>query len=594
MPDPSVPVGFDDPSIPFDDVFTGFDGNPGPPPLPIVTDVTPSSGPDSGGTTVIITGTGLDDALTVLFGGVAAAIVTNTPTTVVVTTPGHLAGTVPVVVTTVVGTSTPDVDSQYTYTSTSGPATPTITKLQPAAGPVSGGSIVTITGTELGFAFAVFFGDTPAAEFSIDSDTQITARTPPHEKGPVPVTITNASGTSGVTPACIYTFFPPRPPKTRRWVILARDGNNRPQAEVSDYTALTFIERDKDVGSFIATVPVDSPFVPALLAPRAGIIVLADDEEVFSGPIRNRLRTNHGGLKSLQISGADDNFWLAARIASREPHTDAPPYNHSLADTRTGVCSTVLSAYVEVNVGIGALSRRRIPALTIGPDLGLGSTVTGKAVNQILLVLLRNLCFASTPEVSFRIRQSGQALVFDTFLPRDLVGSVVFSSGSGTLGDFEYEQAGSNSNYLYAAGNGSGTDRLFVEGENGADITEWGLVERILSRSDLDTEPELQQAISAELVAQTGVFRTDLQVIDTAGLQWRVDYQTGDHVSVDVDGVRLHELIRETKVELGPDDAETVTPSVSSPNAKTTVREQALFSLVRDLQTRISNLERGQ
>ena len=49
---------------------------------------------------------------------------------------------------------------------------------RPAFGPVTGGTVLTITGKNFTNASAVEFGSTPAASFTVDSDTQITATAP--------------------------------------------------------------------------------------------------------------------------------------------------------------------------------------------------------------------------------------------------------------------------------------------------------------------------------------------------------------------------------------------------------------------------------
>lgn len=56
---------------------------------------------------------------------------------------------------------------------------PSITSISPTSGAEAGGDSVVITGTNLTGAMAVNFGPAAATTFSIDSDTQITATTPP-------------------------------------------------------------------------------------------------------------------------------------------------------------------------------------------------------------------------------------------------------------------------------------------------------------------------------------------------------------------------------------------------------------------------------
>lgn len=80
--------------------------------------------------------------------------------------------------------------------------TPKIEALAPEFGPVAGGAEVKITGTDFNTASAVKFGDTPAAGFTVDSDTQITATAPKSAAvGAVDVTVTTVAGTSALVKA---------------------------------------------------------------------------------------------------------------------------------------------------------------------------------------------------------------------------------------------------------------------------------------------------------------------------------------------------------------------------------------------------------
>lgn len=77
---------------------------------------------------------------------------------------------------------------------------PTVTAIDPDSGPVAGGTVVKITGTDFTAASAVKFGDLPAAAFTVESDTQISA-TAPRSKvvDAVDVTVTTLAGTSAAT-----------------------------------------------------------------------------------------------------------------------------------------------------------------------------------------------------------------------------------------------------------------------------------------------------------------------------------------------------------------------------------------------------------
>ena len=76
----------------------------------------------------------------------------------------------------------------------------TVTGVNPSSGPPAGGTVVTITGTNLASASAVTFGSTPATSFTVNGDSQITATSPPGS-GTVDVTVTTPAGGTSQTSA---------------------------------------------------------------------------------------------------------------------------------------------------------------------------------------------------------------------------------------------------------------------------------------------------------------------------------------------------------------------------------------------------------
>lgn len=84
---------------------------------------------------------------------------------------------------------------------------PAITAIEPDFGSVVGGASVKITGTNLTAASAVKFGTIPAAGFTVESETQITAIAPPSTTvGTVDVTATTLAGTSAKIKADQFTY----------------------------------------------------------------------------------------------------------------------------------------------------------------------------------------------------------------------------------------------------------------------------------------------------------------------------------------------------------------------------------------------------
>jgi subtilisin family serine protease len=84
---------------------------------------------------------------------------------------------------------------------------PVVTSAAPATGTGEGGSVVTVTGTNLNTATGVMFGDTPATSFTIVSPAKLTAVTPAGA-GTVVIKVVNNTGTS-VSATVKYTYRAP-------------------------------------------------------------------------------------------------------------------------------------------------------------------------------------------------------------------------------------------------------------------------------------------------------------------------------------------------------------------------------------------------
>ncbi len=169
---------------------------------PSVTGVSPNSGPESGGTSVTITGTQLKGAKTVKFGSVEAKSFTvNSETSIKATSPAQAAGTVDVTVTTPEGTSPTSSADRFTYL-----PKPTVTNVQPDVGSTTGGTTTMVSGTGFSGATAVKFGSAAAASYTVISETWIKAVSPAESAGTVDVTVTTANGTSTTSSADHFVY----------------------------------------------------------------------------------------------------------------------------------------------------------------------------------------------------------------------------------------------------------------------------------------------------------------------------------------------------------------------------------------------------
>ena len=117
--------------------------------------------------------------------------------------PPSTAGTINVTVLTSFGTSPLTSVDRYSFIAATSPA---ITSISTSGGTTAGGNVVGITGTGFSGASSVLFGNVPATQFIIESDTTIAAVDPAQDAGSVDVSVVTPTGTSALTYADLFTY----------------------------------------------------------------------------------------------------------------------------------------------------------------------------------------------------------------------------------------------------------------------------------------------------------------------------------------------------------------------------------------------------
>jgi len=169
---------------------------------PTITSIEPSSGPIAGGSAVTITGTNLAHTSRVMFDdAVANSVTVVNDSSVTVVTPMSTAGAVDVVLTTSGGSAKCGKGFRYV------PA-PIIKRVVPSSGPATGGTTVTITGTNLRDTKTVTFGIPAGLSITNVSATSVTAITPAKDAGPVDMVLTTPGGTATCASGFTYVAFP--------------------------------------------------------------------------------------------------------------------------------------------------------------------------------------------------------------------------------------------------------------------------------------------------------------------------------------------------------------------------------------------------
>ncbi|WP_416977405.1 IPT/TIG domain-containing protein [Streptomyces sp. T028] len=167
--------------------------------LPVVNQISVTSGSMNGGNTITLTGQRFVGVKTVRFGtlNAPATVLSDTQLTVTVP-PSGLAHTVPDYLVNPGGVPN---SLSYTYI-----GSPTITSISPTSGPSTGSRIVNLNGTFLSQVTGVTFGGVPVLSFKVMSAIKVQTVTPPTSTpGPVTVVATTSTGATATSPTP-YTY----------------------------------------------------------------------------------------------------------------------------------------------------------------------------------------------------------------------------------------------------------------------------------------------------------------------------------------------------------------------------------------------------
>ena len=384
---------------------------------------------------------------------------------------------------------------------------------------------------------------------------------------------------------------------TARYRVYARDVAYRNLGEIPDYADLKVQLRFNDNGGWHLTAASNSR-AASLLGPTGGIIITRDNLDgngpsvVFSGPV-----TDYNiDAERIEVAGASDELLLLERAASPDPTADggAGDAYATEQDLREGTASTVMLEYVSYNAGPLAITRRSVPQLTIGTDLGLGSYIYGQARWISLLALMQELALAGGG-LRFRVLQSDVTageIEFTVSQPVDRTATVVISKGRKTLGEWKRTVIRPAASYVYVLGQGQGINRQVVEGGDGAMAATYGRYsELVADRRDTNDVLVLEQT-RANLLEENGEARVVAYTpLDAPSATWGVDYDLGDLVTVlTPDGEQLDEVVRGVDLSLSASGVVEVQPIVSTPGD---TADDPSSRQERAVTRRVSNLERN-
>ncbi len=178
------------------------------PPAPKILLPVPNTGPDAGGTALMIQGANFQPDATVFFDWrPVPAVVVASDQVLTFTTPAVPAGTVDIAVTNPDGQS--DIAEKAFAVYEGDDQGPTITQVHPVGGSAEGGLEVTLTGEGFVDDSFLLLDGVPVDSWQVQSPTQATFVTPPHAPGAASLTVTNPNGQSARAPDAFLFFVDP-------------------------------------------------------------------------------------------------------------------------------------------------------------------------------------------------------------------------------------------------------------------------------------------------------------------------------------------------------------------------------------------------
>ena len=290
------------------------------PPL-AVTHISPSSGPETGGTTVTVTGSGFTGATKVTFGtGVGKNLTVVNDTTLTVVSPSQVPGVYPIQVTTPAGKSPAVPADKFTAIG------PVITSLSPTSGLEAGGTSVTITGSGFTGATKVVFGTVVQKTLTVVNDTTITVASPAQAPGTVALRVTTPDGTSALVAADQFTYLgpsitgisPASGPKTGATSVTITGSGFTGATKVAFGTVAATSFTVVNDTTITATSPVESPATVNIkvTTPDGVSPSVAADQFTYLGPVVTAISPTSGpiaGGATVTVTGS--GFTGATKVA---------------------------------------------------------------------------------------------------------------------------------------------------------------------------------------------------------------------------------------------------------------------------------------
>jgi Siphovirus ReqiPepy6 Gp37-like protein len=337
------------------------------------------------------------------------------------------------------------------------------------------------------------------------------------------------------------------------------------------------------------------------LAPGCGAVIQRDGVQQFSGMVGSSRRIGWDGRQAtitVQLLGDDQH--AADRLVLPSPLA-APDAQTADYWTYTGPASTAMWRLIREQLGPGAAPARRVPALVMGTDPGIGVSRLWSEQFATVLDTVTQWGVLSGADLGVRFVTTPDGLRADIYAPRDVSAGVRFSANLANLTGWDYEQTPPEVTVAVAAGQGDLASRVrrVSSSVRAADLA-WGRrIERYVDQRDEADPVKLQTSADDEIAAGIGTVSLTVTARDATAQRYGEHWSLGDRVTVHVGlpgqptVATVVDLIREVAFSVDGNGAEKITPAIGTSDAKA-VRPGPTASALADLAGDFARLNRNK
>lgn len=329
---------------------------------------------------------------------------------------------------------------------------------------------------------------------------------------------------------------------------------------------VTSVPRFNAASSCMFSVDADDEQVPVLMEPgtRAVVEYFYDDAdpEAKAFLISGMLKTLEGdttGAQTRSFTVEDDWASLFGTLLGwPNPAGSITQQGEEDAYWRqTGPAETVVKAAVTANAS------RYVPAVTVAPNLGRGSSIEA----SLRFHPLGDRLFPAVDLVGgigVTVRQSGAGIRVDCFTPSVL--DVVLTEESGIVNAGTFSITAPTVTRVIALGSGEGTARVVRQKIDAAAEAAWGIRrEAVIDTRDTADPVLMDKRIDEALLAGASTASVSAVLSETEDWRFPTAFALGDRVSIQLNGApAITDVVREVSIDWTPDAGLLVTPKVGN------------------------------